>query len=167
MKQKLALCCALIHRPRVLLLDEPTTGVDAVSRREFWDMLTGLKEEGITIFVSTPYMDEASRCERVALIQNGKIMQVGQPTEITAAFPSSLYSIQAENTYQLLQALRSYPFAESVHAFGESVHYTDKRPALDEADLHKHLEEAGLDRASIQVINPNIEDCFMQLMTAQ
>jgi ABC-2 type transport system ATP-binding protein len=119
MKQKLALSCALIHKPKILILDEPTTGVDAVSRIEFWDMLYRLKEQGITILVSTPYMDEASRCDRIALIQKGEIMQIDEPQEILQGFKPILYGIKAQDMYQLVRHLRTHPACHSAHLFGE------------------------------------------------
>src|SRR3546814_3788996 len=124
MKQKLALCCALIHKPEVLLLDEPTTGVDAVSRREFWDMLKQLKQQGITILVSTPYMDEADLCERIALIQNGRIMSVDTPENVTGVYPVPLYAVKSADLYRLLNDLRNSDMAESSYAFGEFLHVT-------------------------------------------
>ena len=124
MKQKLALCCALIHKPEVLFLDEPTTGVDAVSRREFWEMLKKLKLQGITILVSTPYMDEAVLCERIALMQNGRIMSVNAPQNIVASYPVPLYAVKAGNIYKLLNDLRNSEEVESCFAFGEYLHVT-------------------------------------------
>ena len=164
MKQKLALSCALIHAPKILFLDEPTTGVDAVSRREFWDMLSKLKERGITIFVSTPYMDEASLCDRVALIQEGEIMQIDTPDGIVNQFDGNLYSVFSTNKYQLLNDLRTYPFAKSVHAFGETIHYTDQRDDFTEDILTEYLFERGHNETKVEQIQPNIEDCFMALM---
>src|SRR6187551_643512 len=118
MKQKLALCCALIHRPTVLFLDEPTTGVDVVSRREFWEMLKKLKEQEISILVSTPYMDEASLCDRIALIQNGNIMSLDTPQNIINNFPVTLYAIRSKNIYKLLREFRTDPAVETCYAFG-------------------------------------------------
>ena len=118
MKQKLALSCALIHRPTVLFLDEPTTGVDAVSRKEFWEMLKRLKQQGITILVSTPYMDEASLCDRIALMQAGEILSSGTPTEITDQFKQTLLAIKAGNMYKLLNDLKDYKDIEDVYSFG-------------------------------------------------
>ncbi|MEZ4774145.1 MAG: ABC transporter ATP-binding protein [Bacteroidia bacterium] len=164
MKQKLALSCALIHSPEVLFLDEPTTGVDAVSRREFWEMLRKLRERGITILVSTPYMDEASLCDRVALIQNGKILQVDSPENIVGQFDRPLYAVRAGNTWQLLNDLRSYPQANSVFAFGESVHYTDKRTDFQDSMLSQYLEARGHAHVQIEPVRASIEDCFMALM---
>ena len=126
MKQKLALCCALIHKPRVLFLDEPTTGVDPVSRKEFWEMLKRLKQQNITIVVSTPYMDEASLCDRIALIQNGKILSINTPDEIVKSFPRKLYKIKADNMYKLLKDLTGYQNTASCFTFGEYLHLSLK-----------------------------------------
>jgi ABC-type multidrug transport system ATPase subunit len=164
MKQKLALSCALIHKPKLLLLDEPTTGVDAVSRKEFWEMLKRLKLEGITIIVSTPYMDEADLCDRVALIQDGEIMQIDSPSAIVDSFKKTLLGIKAENTYSLLKALKSYPRAGSVHPFGEYIHYTEKADTPNLIALKTYLFDQGLREVSIKTIKPNIEDSFMDLM---
>ncbi|MFA8433297.1 MAG: ABC transporter ATP-binding protein [Marinifilaceae bacterium] len=163
MKQKLALCCALIHQPKVLILDEPTTGVDAVSRREFWDMLKGLKKRGITIVVATPYMDEAVLCERVALMQNGELLQVDTPAGIISGFERELYAVSASDIYKLLLDLRQYPFAESVFPFGQTLHYTDRRATFPTEEMLQYLEELGNQNLSIEKIIPGIEDCFMAL----
>ncbi len=164
MKQKLALSCALIHRPKVLLLDEPTTGVDAVSRREFWDMLDTLKDEGITVFVSTPYMDEAARCERVALIQDGNLLQIDTPAAIEQSFPYELMAVSSNDTYQLLLDLREFPHTHSVFPFGDSVHFTDSRTKAHPREVEKFLTTRGHESLSIRVIRPDIEDAFMELM---
>ncbi len=164
MKQKLALCCALIHKPEVLFLDEPTTGVDAVSRKEFWQMLHQLKQEGITILVSTPYMDEAEQCERVALIQEGKILSIDTPQAITNRFESKLWAIKSPEKYKLIQVLRSFEFAESVQPFGEYVHYSDQRSQFDLRELAEYLAAHGIENPEIERITPNIEDTFMRLM---
>ena len=164
MKQKLALSCALVHRPRVLFLDEPTTGVDAVSRQEFWEMLQRLKAEGITIVVSTPYMDEAVLCDRVALMQNGQLLRVDTPSAIEAAYERPLFAVKAANRYALLQALRSYPHTHTVYPFGESLHYTDTRPTTDPDALRRYLYEQGLNDAEVHPIQAGIEDAFMALM---
>src|SRR6201996_8218835 len=132
MKQKLALCCALIHKPKVLFLDEPTTGVDVVSRKEFWDMLARLKAEGITILVSTPYMDEAVLCDRIALIESGKILSIDTPAEIIAQFPVDLYAVHAANTHKLLREVRSYNGTGTCFAFGDALHVTLKRSGTAE-----------------------------------
>ena len=163
MKQKLALCCALIHQPKILLLDEPTTGVDAVSRSEFWQMLKGLKSKGITIVVATPYMDEANLCERVALMQSGEILSLDSPSGIIASFEKDLYSFEAKDTYQLLLNLRAYPFVNSVFLFGQSVHYTDVRDVVVLSDLKDYLKSKGQDHVEIEQIAAGIEDCFMDL----
>lgn len=162
MKQKLALCCALIHKPEVLFLDEPTTGVDVVSRKEFWEMLKRLKQQGITIVVSTPYMDEAVLCERIALIQNGKIMSVDTPANIMAGFPVKLYAIKADNIYKLLTALRSMPEIDSSFAFGEYIHITLKDDNIDA--LRQKVEQQGHTHVDIKLIHPGIEDSFIRLM---
>lgn len=167
MKQKLALSCALIHKPKLLLLDEPTTGVDAVSRKEFWEMLKLLKQEGITIIVSTPYMDEANLCDRVALIQEGEIMQIDPPADIVSSFLKPLLGIKSKNKYRLIKALNSYPYAHSVHAFGEFIHYTDQREKPDPDELEKYLESEGLEEIVIRQEQPDIEDSFMSLMQTE
>lgn len=166
MKQKLALSCALIHKPVVLFLDEPTTGVDAVSRKEFWDMLKSLQQQGITILVSTPYMDEASLCDRVALMQKGAIMTTGTPAEITGAFTLPLLEVKARDMHRLLNELPQSPSVEQVYAFGE-YHHTIMKESHDEAQLRQHLEAKGHTGIEIKPIRPTIEDCFMQLMRRQ
>ncbi len=164
MKQKLALSCALIHKPEILFLDEPTTGVDAVSRKEFWEMLKKLKEHNITIFVSTPYMDEASLCDRVALIQEGEILDIETPDNIVAKFSKELFGINADNKYKLLKDLEKYEFTNSIYPFGEYLHYTDKRDDLDIDEIKDYLKHNEQKNIEIKKINPNIEDCFMELM---
>ncbi|NGP89287.1 ABC transporter ATP-binding protein [Fodinibius halophilus] len=164
MKQKLALSCALIHKPEVLFLDEPTTGVDAVSRKEFWQMLHRLKEENITILVSTPYMDEAEQCDRVALMQDGQILSIDTPERITKTFNNKLWAIKTENKYQLIQLLRSYKYAESVQPFGEYVHYTDKREEVQAEQIMEYLKSKGVINPTVVAIAPDIEDTFMRLM---
>jgi ABC-2 type transport system ATP-binding protein len=164
MKQKLALSCALIHKPEVLFLDEPTTGVDAVSRKEFWEMLKSLKQSGITIVVSTPYMDEASLCDRVALIQNGSILKIDKPDLITANFGKKLLALRSANIHKLLTDLSNYPFCDTVFPFGQHVHYTAKDDKMNEDELKKYLLTAGHEQLEMKLIEPNIEDCFMSLM---
>ena len=164
MKQKLALSCAMVHEPKVLVLDEPTTGVDAVSRKEFWEMLARLKERGITIFVSTPYMDEASLCDRVALMQNGQILQVDSPASIVAGYDRPLLGVRAKNTLRLLEDLRNYSFTHSAFPFGESVHLALAREQTD-GELLEYLRQKGHTELEIEPIAANIEDCFMELMT--
>ncbi|MDO9136921.1 MAG: ABC transporter ATP-binding protein [Lutibacter sp.] len=163
MKQKLALSCALIHKPKVLFLDEPTTGVDPVSRKEFWEMLKRLQQKGITILVSTPYMDEAALCDRIALIQDGKILQIDTPQAIIKHFPKTIYDVKADNIYKLLITLKSYEHAYSVYPFGEFVHYTDKREELNIEELTNFLKEKGLENIGIQPTETTIEDTFMEL----
>jgi len=160
MKQKLALCCALIHRPEVLFLDEPTTGVDAVSRKEFWEMLKRLKNEGITILVSTPYMDEASLCERIALIQHGEILQVDTPDAIIESFPDDLYKIKSGKMSHLLKELRISENVKSAFAFGESHHITLTHST---EELLEELKVKGYVDVEMEKIRPEIEDCFIQI----
>jgi ABC-type multidrug transport system ATPase subunit len=164
MKQKLALSCALIHKPELLFLDEPTTGVDAVSRKEFWEMLHQLKKENITILVSTPYMDEAEQCDRIALIQDGNIMSIDTPGDITSQFDNKLWAIKADNKYQLLQLLRNYEYAESVQPFGEYVHYTDHRSDVTVEELEEYLKTQAIVNHEVRQVPPDIEDMFIRLM---
>ncbi len=165
MKQKLALCCALIHRPLVLFLDEPTTGVDAVSRKEFWRMLKRLKEDNITILVSTPYMDEASLCERIALVQAGEIMSINTPDRIRAEYPKKIYSIQSDDMYALLKDLRAFAAIESCFAFGDTHHLTlADEEAVTQADILRYLESKNHRNLSLALIEPTIEDCFIHQM---
>jgi len=163
MKQKLALSCALIHKPTVLFLDEPTTGVDPVSRKEFWEMLKRLQKKGITILVSTPYMDEAALCDRIALIQGGEILEIDTPEAIVSQFPKTIYNVGADNMYKLIQSLQQYEHVYSVFPFGEFVHYTDKRDSFEMADLQSYLEKEGLTAIHIESTKANIEDAFMEL----
>lgn len=163
MKQKLALCCALIHKPDVLFLDEPTTGVDPVSRQEFWQMLKRLQQKNITILVSTPYMDEAAMCDRVALIQDGKILQIDTPENITQQHPFTIYNVKADNMYLLITALKAYEHQYSVYPFGEYVHYTDVRPQFIPDNLQQYLEQSGLTEVDIHTTKTTIEDTFMEL----
>lgn len=155
MKQKLALCCALIHRPNILFLDEPTTGVDAVSRKEFWEMLQLLKAEGITIIVSTPYMDEANLCDKVALIQAGKILQIDTPKHIVENFSKSIYAAKSPNMLQLLKKLEQDPTVEHAYPFGEFHHVVMKQ---------HNQTMSSIDYMFAEKILPNIEDVFIDLM---
>jgi ABC-2 type transport system ATP-binding protein len=164
MKQKLALSCALIHKPKLLVLDEPTTGVDAVSRKEFWEMLKNLKSQGITILVSTPYMDEASLCERVALIQDGNILNIDTPENIVNKNKKLLVSIKSDNKHQLINILRTYQFTASVYHFGQYIHYTDVRKEYDLKDIKEFLINNDIKEPEVAFIKPNIEDTFMELM---
>jgi ABC-2 type transport system ATP-binding protein len=164
MKQKLALCCALVHRPDVLFLDEPTTGVDAVSRREFWDLLGELTREGLTTLVSTPYMDEATRCDRVGLIQGGTLLAVDTPAGIVASFERPLFGVAASPRYEALKALRAYEHTHSVYPFGETLHFTDRRSEERGArsdEVAEFLRERGLQDVSVSRIAPTIEDAFI------
>ncbi|MDD2997223.1 MAG: ABC transporter ATP-binding protein [Paludibacter sp.] len=162
MKQKLALSCALIHKPAVLFLDEPTTGVDPVSRKEFWGMLKNLKKKGITILVSTPYMDEASLCDRIGLIQNGSFLTIDTPEKIIAGFGQQLWAAHSKNMNKLLTDLRSNANVKSSFAFGDSIHITLNEDYKTE-QLRHELEAKGHTGISIRTIKPGIEDCFMEL----
>jgi ABC-type multidrug transport system ATPase subunit len=167
MKQKLALCCALIHKPVILFLDEPTTGVDAVSRKEFWEMLKKLKQQDITILVSTPYMDEASMCDKIALMQTGKILLIDTPERIVDAYQGKLYSVKADNKIKLLHDLRSLPNTKSCFSFGEFVHLVPKQDDPDFINnLTVYLTENKHTHIEIQRIKPSIEDCFIELVSA-
>lgn len=163
MKQKLALCCALIHKPAVLFLDEPTTGVDVVSRKEFWNMLKKLKQMGLTIMVSTPYMDEASMCDRIALIQSGKILSINAPEKLVADYGETLYTVTGGNMYQLLHQIRNYKHTESCFAFGDSLHLTLKKTATKDT-TSAYLQQNGFNNIKIQETQPGIEDCFIKLL---
>lgn len=168
MKQKLALSCALVHRPDILFLDEPTTGVDAVSRREFWDQLDTLRASGLTIVVSTPYMDEAMRCDRVALMQTGRILQIDSPGDIGARYPLPLVEVFGPDRYRLLLSLRKAPHAHSVYPFGTKLHFTDDRQGYDSnavaAEVRDYLTREGFESIEINPIAAGIEDRFMDLM---
>ena len=162
MKQKLALCCALIHKPTVLFLDEPTTGVDPVSRKEFWEMLKKLKEQNISILVSTPYMDEASLCDHIAFIQDGQFLEINTPSVIVSEFKGKLLSASADNMYQLLLDLRNNEHVKNCFTFGESHHITvDDLATID--GLKTYLSEKGHTHIELKSIAPGIEDCFMQI----
>ncbi|WP_281322372.1 ABC transporter ATP-binding protein [Flavobacterium aestivum] len=163
MKQKLALSCALIHKPSVLFLDEPTTGVDPVSRKEFWEMLKKLKKEGITILVSTPYMDEATLCDRIALISEGKILKIDTPENMINQFGMPLWSVQSNDMYKLLKDIRQFPDVKSCFAFGDSHHVTFKTEQISTKELESFLIEKGHININIQPTKPKIEDCYMNL----
>jgi len=163
MKQKLALSCALIHKPSVLFLDEPTTGVDPVSRKEFWEMLKRLKQQGITILVSTPYMDEASLCDRIALITNGEILKIDSPTNITNQFNKTLWAVRSDSMHHLLNDLRLNKHINSSFAFGDSAHITLNNETLSMQELKDSLTASGHSNLHIWEIDAGIEDCFMQL----
>lgn len=163
MKQKLALCCALIHKPLVLFLDEPTTGVDVVSRREFWGMLKLLKQQGITILVSTPYMDEAALCDRIGLMQGGKILSLNTPDGIVKEFSGLLVGLKSENMYRLSNDLKELKETDSCYAFGDYLHVTFKEK-VEPLEMITLLKERGHVGVEIKPIEPTIEDCFIQLM---
>ncbi len=163
MKQKLALCCALIHAPKVLFLDEPTTGVDPVSRKEFWIMLKRLQQKGITILVSTPYMDEAALCDRIALIQEGKILKIDSPEQIITKYDKIIYDVQAKNTHGLIHDLKNYPSYYSVYAFGEYIHYIDKNANFNSAELETYLKNKNHTDIIIKQAETTIEDVFMDM----
>ncbi|MBE0550867.1 MAG: ABC transporter ATP-binding protein [Ignavibacterium sp.] len=162
MKQKLALSCALIHKPKVLFLDEPTTGVDPVSRKEFWEMLKRLKAQGISILVSTPYMDEANLCDRIALIQTGKILEIDTPQNIVNRFDKKLFAVKSESMFNLLNDLRAYSKTESCFAFGQYHHLVLNEEDSDINELKSYLKNHT--ELEISQIKPGIEDRFMQLM---
>jgi ABC-type multidrug transport system ATPase subunit len=168
MKQKLALCCALVHRPEILFLDEPTTGVDAVSRREFWDLLGSLKSSGMTTLVSTPYMDEADRCDRIALVQGGRLLAVDAPAAVARSFDRPLVAIRAGNRYGALKALRGAAHARSVYPFGETLHYVDERADVPADRVVRELRELlvarGFGDASVEPAPPTVEDAFIARM---
>lgn len=166
MKQKLALCCALVHEPEVLFLDEPTTGVDAVSRAEFWNMLKSLKASNISIVVSTPYMDEAARCEEIALIQNGEILDVNTPEGVIDQFSKELFALKGIPFYGLLQELRKQAFTQRIEPFGEYLHLS-LQSGYSQTDIEKFLEQSSFQDTTLKAIKPNIEDVFLDLMTNQ
>lgn len=162
MKQKLALSCALIHRPDILLLDEPTTGVDAVSRSEFWDMLGNLRDNNITILVSTSYMDEATRCGRIAIMGHGRILATGTPQELTAGLGERLYNGTAADMFRLLEALRQMPEVEDCYTFGSTLHIVGA-PGFDSAAAERKLKAEGISSTRIYPAHGNIEDLFIKL----
>ena len=162
MKQKLGLCCALIHKPVVLFLDEPTTGVDVVSRREFWEMLKKLKGQGITILVSTPYMDEANLCDRIALLQKGQVLSIDTPAKIIESYPDKLFAITSSDIFKSLQDTRTYPGIASVFTFGDTLHATFT--GSSEKGILAFLHDKGHPDASLETITPGIEDCFIHLL---
>ncbi len=163
MKQKLALCCALIHRPSVLFLDEPTTGVDAVSRKEFWEMLKSLKQQGISILVSTPYMDEAKLCDRVALLQNGNILSINTPEGIVSGFSNPLWAVKSSKMLQLLNDLKATDFVKDVYPFGEYHHLLMKN-GQGKLALEKFVQQRPGENIVMHETKADIEDCFIELM---
>ncbi|MGC4022914.1 MAG: ABC transporter ATP-binding protein [Cyclobacteriaceae bacterium] len=163
MKQKLALSCALIHKPAVLFLDEPTTGVDPVSRKEFWEMLKRLKLQGISIVVSTPYMDEATLCDRIALIQHGNILSIDTPQKIVKSFPNQLYALKAKEIYRLLKDINEYEYSSSCYPFGEYLHLVLKKEN-GEGELLDYLKTRNHSDVELKPIEATIEDCFIGLL---
>ena len=164
MKQKLALCCALIHKPEVLFLDEPTTGVDVVSRKEFWEMLKRLKEQGITILVSTSYMDEATLCDRIGLILNGKVLSIATPENTVRSYPEKLYAVKSKNMYRLLNDLRSFENTVNCYTFGEYLHLSI---LCSEDEVKKYLSVKGYDDLVFDSTTPTVEDCFIRLLKTE
>lgn len=166
MKQKLALCCALVHNPEVLFLDEPTTGVDAVSRKEFWSMLKKIKDRGVTIVVSTPYMDEASLCDRIAMILDGSVIGLGSPEEIISRYPNRIYSVSGGNMFQTLGALRGVRGVLDCSSFGSACHVSVTDDGPDETGLAEALRCAGIEGCDVRRMTPGIEDCFIRLSSS-
>lgn len=166
MKQKLALCCALIHKPKVLFLDEPTTGVDPVSRKEFWEMLKRLQKQGITMVVATPYMDEAALCDRIALMQNGKILSIDTPENISQSYPDLLFEIKAGRTSSVLKALENFPGKKNAYAYGEFVHLTvEKNENFNPELISEYLKNNGFENIEINLIKASVEDSFIRLLS--
>jgi len=164
MKQKLALSCALIHKPEILVLDEPTTGVDAVSRKEFWGMLRNLQAKGITILVSTPYMDEAMLCNRVALMQKGKVLDVDTPQKLVENYTRKLYAIKSKEMHRLIQDLRAYEKTDSAYAFGQYLHVSGKDDEVEATEFENYLLKKDHLELEVFDIPPTIEDVFMNMM---
>ena len=166
MKQKLALCCALIHKPKVLFLDEPTTGVDPVSRKEFWEMLQRLKLQGITMVVATPYMDEASLCDRIALMQHGKILSINTPENISNSYPDLLFEVKAGRTANVLRALENFDQKKNVYAYGEFVHLSvEQNNNFNIEKITEYLKKEGFENIEINPIKASIEDSFIRLLS--
>lgn len=163
MKQKLALCCALVHRPKVLFLDEPTTGVDAVSRKEFWTMLRRIRESGVSILVSTPYMDEAALCDRIAMISEGHIIGGGTPEQIRESYPDKLYAAKGSDIFGMLRVLRATEGVIECNSFGSLCHVSVGETGPDASVLESVLKQAGFTDARVEPVEPGIEDCFMRL----
>ena len=165
MKQKLALSCALIHKPRLLILDEPTTGVDAVSRKEFWELLKKMQKKEITVLVSTPYMDEAALCDRVALMQSGEVLSVNTPQQIVKEFRGNLLAVKTDQMHPLLTDLAAFAETDQVYRFGETVHLTSSSdPEETRGKIYTFLKEKGYEEVHVEKVTPVIEDCFLALM---
>ncbi|MCK9255011.1 MAG: ABC transporter ATP-binding protein [Bacteroidales bacterium] len=161
MKQKLALSCALVHKPEILILDEPTTGVDAVSRREFWEMLNEIKSHGITIVVSTPYLEEAALCDNIALMNKGKIISSGSPEEISSTFPEDLFIVETKYIPQTLKVLRQFPNLINVNSFGHSLHLVLKKNTVQTKEIVDFIENKGISNIKVKKGKPEIEDSFI------
>ncbi len=161
MKQKLALSCALVHKPEILILDEPTTGVDAVSRREFWDMLKEIRTYGITIVVSTPYMEEAVLCDKISLMFDGKIIESGTPDDIVDRFKYKMFSVEGTDIPQLLKITRKFQYLKSVNSFGQTIHLVPNKETITEKDIIDFLKQNGVQNATVKQAKPGIEDCFI------
>ncbi len=164
MKQKLALSCALIHRPRLLVLDEPNTGVDAISRQQMWNIITRLKQQGITIILTTPYMNEAEGCDRVALMQNGHLLAVDTPNTITSSFNKKLFAVKVQDINKALGLLRQYQYCHFAFAFGQTIHYADTREKVNPTAIKNYLLQHDCHGVSVTPLAPSIEDCFIDLM---
>lgn len=160
MKQKLALCCALIHHPRILVLDEPTTGVDAVSRKEFWELLHELRETGITIIVSTPYMDEAGKCDEIVLMHQGQLLIIDQPQNIVRNYNGFLFAVSGSDLYRLVSDLRGYRYGTGAYLFGQTIHFSTGKDIQEKA-ICEYLKKKGNESIEISRIQPSIEDCFI------
>jgi ABC-type multidrug transport system ATPase subunit len=165
MKQKLALCCALIHKPKILFLDEPTTGVDPVSRKEFWDLLNTIKNQGIAVLVSTPYMDEATRCDRIALMKEGQIITINTPTQIIENYKGKLYSLKSEAIFNLLDSMQKCPIKCSFYPYGEFMHVSFYDDHFDLQIFTDFLEANQQKFSELTQIQPTIEDCFIELVS--
>ncbi|MCL1851016.1 MAG: ABC transporter ATP-binding protein [Bacteroidetes bacterium] len=166
MKQKLALCCALIHKPKILFLDEPTTGVDPVSRREFWTLLKEIKKQGIAVLVSTPYMDEATRCDRIALMKEGKIITINTPTKIIENYKGKLYSLKTATIFNLLDCMQKCPIKSNYYPYGECMHVSFYSENFNLKDFEDFLEINGQKFSDLAQIQPTIEDCFIELVAS-
>jgi len=164
MKQKLALCCALIHKPKILFLDEPTTGVDPVSRKEFWNLLNTIKKQGIAVLVSTPYMDEATRCDRIALMKEGKIITINTPENIVENYKGKLYSLKPAAIFDLLECLQKCPIKSNYYPYGEFVHISFYETNFNIEQFINFLETNGQNFTELKQIQPAIEDCFIELV---
>jgi len=164
MKQKLALCCALIHKPKILFLDEPTTGVDPVSRREFWNLLNEIKKQGIAVLVSTPYMDEATRCDTIALMKEGKIITINTPTQIIENYKGKLYSLKTGAIFNLLDCMQKCPIPCNYYPYGEFMHVSFYNEKFNLQDYTDFLKTNGQNFSELTLILPTVEDCFIELV---